>query len=398
MIESKDIRYDALFLLSGNKTIISNNKNDGIEFVIMPNRKNPRWFIPNNKYVIKNIGNIVKPSSIKAIVIWNFAKFLNIFGLFGILFRSRQYIRTDILGLKYLNNKNSMTNYVIYTGAPGIYQKFTIQEMINGKIESYTKVGIMPLAKKRIELEYNALLIIKSYSTLKVNVPKIQDFYEKDNILFLRQSPGDVVYKIVLRNFNSQHYDFLRELQKIYKDVHIQLVYDKINKAIDFISNDDIFSSSIVLIKEALKRINSVHFDSDIIRLYYSHGDFSPWNCFSNGKDLFVFDWEMGDYRTPLWDYFNFIYHKNVLLDKGDISKLLRDLKETELFANLLTSNNIIYYQAIYLIDIIIHYCEQFKELKKYNIKNNVPLLINYFTTQLSHFLGRNYINENLII
>lgn len=371
-------------------TFFSESDNGGQEYVIISSWDNARWFVPNKKKVISHIGNLIKPSSIKSRLAWEIAKLFNRFGCIDRVFRTKVYIKTTCLGNFFLDNEDENIDYVIYTGSRGVWQKFTIQEMKNNEILSFTKVGKHDLAKQRIINETRILELLNEQKDIHPFVPQIIRSYERNGMQFLKQTSCPFYYNQIISVFGDQHKSFLERLNRLSKKVDANDYLAKLQERIEGIGRED----------EESKIINSILLEGysllcrDLkgsILLCLSHGDFSQWNCFSNGKDVFVFDWEMGAYRFPLWDYFNFIFHKNLLIDKEDKYKLKHDLNTNKQWAESVLPQNYLKAQLVYLMDIIIEYCYQNNVTKAYDLETNGLQLSRYFVDALKYFIDNEY-------
>lgn len=371
-------------------TIFSESDNGGQEYVIISSWDNARWFVPNNKNVISHIGNLIKPSSIKSRLAWELAKLFNRFGYFDRVFRTKVYIKTTCPGYFFLDNEDETIDYVIYTGSRGLWQKFTIQEMKNNEILSFTKVGKHDLAKQRINNEALILELLKEQQEFGLCVPSFVKKYERNGLLFLKQSSCPSHYNQTISEFGGQHKRFLEKLRLINKTIGADDYLERLKRRIDGIGcEDDEFKTATAILMDGYDLLCQEL--KGLVMLCLSHGDFSQWNCFSDGKNLFVFDWEMGAYRFPLWDYFNFIYHKNLLIDKENKEKLINDLRANKHWAETMSSQNYKIAQLVYLMEMLIEYCYQNKATKTYHLETNGLQLSQYFTDALKTHIDNEY-------
>lgn len=340
-------------------------KNNGKEFLVIPSYKNPRWLVPNNKKLIKNIGNIIKPSSLKAQLIWKAALLLNNFGLIQILFKDKMFLKTEFEGALFLKPESPNNNFVVYTGAKSLYQKFTIQEMdCNNNIVSFYKIGQRVASKERIKNEYETLQFLTQYNFNYFTTPKIKDYYNVLNSTILVQTQCESHYK-KLATFNNLHKNSLKELNnKCIKTISNEKLINNLKEQADILKKKNIkhIIPFIETIDKALTKFAKLLEFEIESKVVFSHGDFSPWNIFTNKKKLYIYDWEMGDYRLPLFDYFNFLYHKNFLIDGGKKLKLNTSLKRNESWALEIALSKKKYntYNLYFLIYITLHYLEQY--------------------------------------
>ena len=374
--------YFNIAISKNSKNSISLSNNKDIECLVIPHWNNPRWFVPNDKNIVSHVGNIIKPTSRKAVIIWKIALFLNCFGLIDKIFRSKIFIQTDNTGSYYLKN-NSDNNYIIYTGAKGIYQKFTFQEMNEKKeVVSFTKAGKNKFASVRLNNEASVLRLLSDVSFTTFEHPFLLDYYQKEGITFLKQAPCKNDFSRMLMGFTDLHRGMLSEIhQKCRKEINVGEYLKSLEQEIREGFQIDNTTCSFLL--NGLSRVKK-NLKSSRIEFVLSHGDFTPWNCFYNGKILYVFDWEMGAYRMPLWDYFNFIYHSVFLTVGYKVKKINKKLYANISWAKLLADNDLYdNCHLIYLIEMTLHYLQQCQELSRYEMHNNVFVLVQNFSKLL---------------
>lgn len=365
--------------------VVSYAKNEGLEYLIIPKKENPRWLVPNKKNIIKNIGNLIKPTSWKSKTIWSITRLLNRLGLAKCIFRDSLFIKSESAGKRYLHTGTNSV-FVIYTGTKGYFQKFTFQEMIANKVISFTKIGSNEYSSARLKAEAESLTLLNTWNVSFAH-PLLLDFYEENKFTFLKQSPCLDTYSKIVLEFTSKHQKVLEELNKHRVLKNKKNYFCSTEEHIETIDvKDDFGQKTKGYVNELKNNIIKTSSSIECFSLTFSHGDFSPWNCFSNGKDLFVFDWEMGDFRMPLWDYFNYVYHKDLLIDhgKGNPDKTFASNKN---WAKQLSGNNYDLYHKVYLMEILIHYLEQYSIRKEEGMLHNIPELLEYFTKKSSQYL-----------
>ena len=357
--------------------------NGGVEYLVFPSWNNPRFFVCNDKNLIKNIGNLIKPTSFKAKMAWKVALILNRFNAIKLLFSNSLFVKTNVLGGLFLKaNNQQKSKFIIYTGAVGIYQKWTVQEMNEeNMIMSFSKIGKNKLSIERIYKEQNCLQFLSDMNFDSFEIPTLIDFYQVNEFSIIKQGACDADYNQVISEFSYQHQQVLEELHlKLSKDIVVDDFINHLRKEKTKIAIEDIYVQSIVsLIGININNLESQLKNRKVLNFTFSHGDYTQWNSFSNGEKLFVFDWEMGDYRMPLWDYFNFIYHSVFLVHNFNEKILQKLLFQNYNWANLLVDNMYDTCHKVYLIEITIHYLHQYQELRKIGIENSVYKLIEQF-------------------
>jgi thiamine kinase-like enzyme len=199
----------------------------------------------------------------------------------------------------------------------------------------------------------------------------------------------------MLMDFTSAHKQALEDLfYKTGKEVSVNSYIENLLTEVNQLQTPHSVKVSIELLREGINKLKKSFYSSQNLLLSLSHGDFTPWNCFSNGKELFIFDWEMADYRPPLWDYFNFIYHRSILSEDYNIKKIEQRFLQNYDWAKSIAKDDYAIYHLCYLIEILLHYI-QYNEVEKAttNTNNNVKMHIDKFTNALKLYLYK--INTN---
>lgn len=279
------------------------------EYIVVPSIKNPRWLILNKKGVIKNHGAIIKPTSLMARLVWNFAKILNLFNLFTLVFPHRMNVLASSLGREFYNN-DELNASILYTGAPGKYQKFTIQYSDSNYMPiSFLKIANTVAGINRIKNEKQALKQLDAIQLRSMKIPHLRSIVSNETFYGLVQDN-------ILANERMTTL-FLREdelaICELYSNFECKVV--KLLEYLSEFDSENLLASSAELDKEgSLESLNG----KDIV-LTVSHGDYIPWNRFISEGVAKVIDWETFEFRPIFYDVFYFNVHKSVLIEKNSI-------------------------------------------------------------------------------
>jgi hypothetical protein len=360
---------------SGLKTISS--------YLIVPGFSNPRWFLPNDRMLIKKSGNIIKPSSIKARIAWGFTKLMNSIGLPQFIFPDKlitaaenniKFFSKGVLKdfLSKTLNKESI-EFIVHTGH-SYYQKCTAQVMdVDGSTIAYAKIGSTVQAGKRIEAEGKVLRELSSFSFDKLRFPGLIKVGKLEGApaTVLVQTPPPEGYNELKRRLEVIHINALIELF---------LATKKMVTGDEFVSGMTAFVQKLsnergkrhaAILNDIGKTIFELapRFEHNEIFLGASHGDFTPWNVYLKGQSIFVFDWELFSLRLPLWDVYNFILHSEVFIYGRGAKELLRMISDPNgRYASLIKLYEIsvgipkemdrLLLLSWYLIEILIYYID----------------------------------------
>lgn len=282
-----------------------------LEYICVPSLQNPRWLIRNDKNIIKNHGLIIKPTSFKAKFVWSVAKVLNIFSLFTVVFPYRMLVQGTSLekSMGYTNNDIAA---IIYTGAPGKFQKFTIQ-FINQRyeIQNYLKLATRKDAIHRIKNEEKALKYLGEKTFKMMLVPQLIETIKSEKFYGIVQS--NIISKNVMNiSMHSLDIEVVNELYSL-SDFSRTTVYQYSSKLLERLSN----KSNLGDFQEVLESIKDKEID-----LAISHGDYIPWNRFVDASQIKIIDWEMYSYRPIFYDIYFYIIHKAILIDDVNLEDL----------------------------------------------------------------------------
>ncbi|HAO93196.1 MAG: hypothetical protein A2X99_02620 [Deltaproteobacteria bacterium GWB2_55_19] len=348
--------------------------------IVMPSFANPRWLLPNDRDLIRNCGNIVKPSSLKARAAWRVTRALNIAGRPELVFPDRVVVamrastRRSSGALKGFLSKvmnDDGIDLVLYTGANGYYyQKFTAQVMDRkrGTI-AYAKIARTEQARKRVEDEARALKELESMSLSLMKAPR-HVFYgtmEGSGDTVLVQTPPPAGVSAVKRALDERHVKALSELfEKTRRCVKGSDIITRMDASLRTLSGAranrkklfDAVESGLSKLRPAL--------DGKEFHVGLSHGDFTPWNIYLKRQEMFVFDWELASQRAPLWDAYNFIIHsEHLIFGKGakEIFALLKGERYSKLIGPYVERAGLPAHEArallpLYLTEVLLYYID----------------------------------------
>jgi thiamine kinase-like enzyme len=418
-----------LFIKSRNplfitKYLIRKNNYKLIDsYMIVPSFANPRWFFRLNRNIIRNSGNIVKPSRITSIIAWKLMQLLNWIGYPQLLFYSQIILikRNEITNkskgilIDYLESifKRNDLDFILYTGACGYYQKYTAQVMDkSGNIIAYAKIGHTEQAKNMIYREANVLKELGKLSFSSLLTPQIisVDTLPYTSDIIMLQTPHSSAFKDWSRKLTRSHVHALAELfaTKSINLLHSDLVINSMEKSLLYVKNTLIFNKfdGVIEILEETLSIFRKNLVNVKIPFGLSHGDFSPWNVYIKESQLYIFDWEHSENRTPLWDIYNFILHSEIIVfkkrnesmykllaDKDSVYSTLIDEYRSKFDSSIYFDRDI--FLIIYLFEISLFYIKYCNNQIK--IKSCIKLetiIIDTVIFILKNMLNKYYINE----
>ena len=312
---------NAIYFTSDRKRKLKSNNYD--EYIVVPGFNNPRWIIKNDTNIINNQGNIIKPTSFLAYTVWEVAKFISKFDYMSLIFPNRIIATSRSLEKNILANDSNSIG-IIYTGAKGEFQKFTLQVWHDSKsIVSYLKFGNQSQSRKKVEHEYHSLELLSKIKFDRVHIPKILRFkldsdhamLETQNIVTGKDKKVDVLLNV----------DYLALLE-IYNES------GKKNTSVSEYINDKNIYKSVIL---------DLLGENFHVNISNSHGDYTPWNRFILDNEVKIIDWEDFSKRVMCYDLVAFLFSEGVLIKKSNLNKIQKKCESAILKFNMMTGEYI---------------------------------------------------------
>jgi thiamine kinase-like enzyme len=316
------------------------------EYHFFPTINNPRWIIRKDKKIIENHGFIIKPTSNSSRLVWFFCKVLNKLNAFSLIAPYKVVISDkkikSLLSCFEINNDHKLG--IIYTGAPGKFQKFTLQiHKDKNQISDFIKLGMKPASVARISNEEKALLSIQNIEFNNVITPRLlgsfhTEVYKGIRVRNILNNKDKKITKLIDADLN-----FLKALTKTIKICRV---------------NDDLCD---ILIKNyRIKKFLIIH-NIDEIEIMFSHGDYTLFNRFTNSSSLKIIDWETASFRPLYYDLYFFLFYSMFIVRSCTVKDYLeycyKLTKEINNYRKIFSSTqNTNVYICLSLIEIISHF------------------------------------------
>ena len=331
------------------------------------------WIMPSNN--LKTGLELYQPSGTKGKLLKRFFPYLHHFkpvrDKCGAI--TSDYALNDKLsGLAERIFKTDKLEFSIFEGTPSVHQKTTIQIFKGQKILGYAKISdkpeIVELFKK--EKDFLGRLVDSGVR----NIPKPLYFGDLDNDSFLFiQDTQKILKSKSPENWTIQHENFLKELRdKSLQEIKFEItsLYDSLAYLYKNLPRlpDDVSPSKI---KDSIDDILRVYSGKNVSFSVY-HADFTPWNMFMNGENLFVFDWEYSSRYYPAGlDKYHFHLQQWIHVKHWNADKIFDEINKQPWFDHFIFK--------IYLTDIISRYLKREEEIFSnsfiYSLKIWVSLL-----------------------
>jgi hypothetical protein len=227
-------------------------------------------------------------------------------------------------------------DYAIFTGTAGPNRKAVVAEGGGREPLSFLKVALGGRSVANIENEYQSLCLLRHIPMKGVVVPKVSVVLPKGSktpAKAIRLSNIKPVRVRKDRNFSHAHCKFLHNLfdasfeRKFYSqteiasETHERLRRLALHPQLGERGLAQELFNKLVLLQARFQATNPM------IGVSMSHGDFTPWNVYSSGESLFVYDWELCRQDMPvLFDLFHFVIQGKVIEVNASAQELQEEI------------------------------------------------------------------------
>ena len=273
---------------------------NGNKFYRFGNADGKFWIMPVQG--MRTALNLYQPSGSKGKMV------KRLFPLLHQLTPVRKAIKAEVLHCKLKKELHELLcklfkvddlEFSIFEGTPSVHQKITMQLSQGNKILGYCKLSDSKDIKALFEKE-NEMLNILCKSGV-VGIPKALHCGTLSNGTYLFvQSTEKQASSRVIHEWSALQEEFLTQL------------HEKTKEAVLF--EESGYYTTLATLEEHLqwlpqnidshivaKAINTVkeRLCGTVVEYGACHGDFTPWNMFANGNELFVFDFEYAAMGYP---------------------------------------------------------------------------------------------------
>lgn len=189
--------------------------------------------------------------------------------------------------------------FAIFEGTPSVHQKITMQLSRGNRILGYCKLTGSNDIKALFEKECNTLERLCQCGVTGIPRALYCGTLSGGTHIFV-QSTGKSASSKVIHEWGTMHDEFTRMLQE---KTRVVLPFEKsdyystiaqLEQHLDWLPTN-IYSD---VVAKAIKSTKEKYCGKQTEFCAF-HGDFTPWNMFANGKELFVFDFEYAAMSYP---------------------------------------------------------------------------------------------------
>ena len=189
--------------------------------------------------------------------------------------------------------------FALFEGTPSVHQKITMQLSHRGKILGYCKLSESNDIKVLFEKETAILEELAGKGV--TNIPKALNCGTLSNgtHIFVQSTEKRASSRVV-HEWGTMQEEFLAQLQEKtkvtlpFEESDYYTTLTALEEHLEWLPQN--IDNSIVV--KAIATVRERYCGKEVKFCAY-HGDFTPWNMFANGKELFVFDFEYAAMSYP---------------------------------------------------------------------------------------------------
>ncbi len=353
-------------------------KPTGSKFYRIVNASGKEWLMPSKNMTVAM--NLYQPSGAKGKLLKTLFPYLH-----GIKF-VRKALKVETMDCSLTDELQALISslfdcdefeFAVFGGTPCAHQKITIQIFKGDNILGYCKVSDSDEVTKLFERESKILEELRQAEVC--GIPQCLFLGKIGEVNVFAQTTEKTTKSSVVHNWSKSQNDFLDSLcektrrELPFEDTDFNATLSSLENHIDWLSSFVDKNSIINLIS----KIRDEHKNRNVVYSAY-HADFTPWNMFANGDNLFVFDWEYAQ-RTypPNLDKCHFFTQTAIFEKHWNSEKIIEYIESN---VEKLYFDKKIYF--LYLLDMI----TRFTVREKGNITEDVLDSFKIWYNLLKHF------------
>jgi thymidylate kinase len=216
-------------------------------------------------------------------------------------------------------------DYAVFTGTAGPNRKAVVAEASGGLVRSFLKIALNERSAENIRNEYKSLCLMSHVPFCGAVIPGVWKIDEHT----IRVTNVKPAAERKQRGFGPSHCRFLQCLfdstagQQPYREMEVfRETAERLNclTAQPRLRETDGALELFYKLKELESQLQD---RNPMVWTSVAHGDFTPWNVYSRGKTLFVYDWEFCRRGMPaLFDLFHYVIQGKVFAENASATEL----------------------------------------------------------------------------
>lgn len=276
-------------------------------FYTFSNADGKIWHIPQKNMRVGM--QLYQPSGRNGILMKNLFPLLHGFGplrSFLKVTEKRYKLRSNFAELVKSLWGNAEFEFSIFEGTPSVHQKITIQISEGNRIAGYCKISDQDRVTELFFQEEATLNFLRSKGMTQLPECLFCGPVSGEAVAFI-QSTSKTTKSRIIHAWAPLHERFLQDLSEKtlqplpFHSTDYYQTLQHLKENLTRLSPDD-----RILVGRQLDRTLEKYGEQEVSFSAY-HADFTPWNMFLEGGELFVFDWEYAQMTYPPYlDYFHF--------------------------------------------------------------------------------------------
>lgn len=354
--------------------------------------KSIRWIVPIDAkkalflkfYALTNLKSKIKALCLKLLFDFKLAKFV---------FTTQTMF---IAPSEFDNQVDFLRNdWTIFTGTKGPNRKILLY---CSSSKCIFKVGLNENSNKLLLNENNTLLKLNNLSFTSLLIPLTK--YNGTNVLCqndisLKGNRNDVLTELHKKSLN-EIYGHTRQKMLVFD---LPMFKNAVKKLEFLEQNKDSTAMPSGLIRKLRLLFNTIENKDILVAL--NHGDFTPWNMYTERDKLAVYDWELSNKLCPIgYDAFHFVLQNGILIQRANYHVIHANIKNqvSQQDLNSWAGEKVTYndYYKLFLFLHITYYASLYA--KQINWHAQVSWQIQIWSQSMSVFLEASHNHRQLLL
>jgi len=221
------------------------------------------------------------------------------------------------------------TDWAAFTGTKGATRKAVVY--LPNEEGYFYKKPLAPQAITALQKERQALESTDFTDIPYLNVPKLKSFSSGISVSDVRpdyslpiQGNAALPNELLADFAQLQFSELVIGQTTFYKEIKDQL--DQLN-AMEAFDHSELDAQKVSRLIQYLTILFERQDASAEVPCSFSHGDFTPWNMYSSGNRISLYDFEFAAIRPLFYDLFHFHFQPGILVNRLSLNQILSNVE-----------------------------------------------------------------------
>ncbi len=225
-------------------------------------------------------------------------------------------------------------DYSIFTGTVGENRKSIISLHHQHHTTHFIKIAFNEQPISLIKNELHMLTTLSKYDFTALSLPQPSGAIDPNFAKMTNIKPAATISANRLRDVHLKALGELYLTNHEHKKIKLTPAWDTISNQLNLLDKEheihnDLDATLVYGIIQKLFALHSSINTEQEIPVSFAHGDFTPWNMYTDDHRLYVYDWELAGAGMPmLLDLYHFIFQSQVLLFRRDFEAISKSIGE----------------------------------------------------------------------